>query len=251
MSIDLPNLPDSIPGPDTPIHSDDILISEVFGPTIQGEGPSLGRRAAFVRLGACNLSCGYCDTKYTWDWAHYDAHKELRWLHWSSIVNQVREMRVPLTVITGGEPLLQQVRLADLLVPALSHSMQVEIETNGTILPNSKLQAQVSRFNVSPKLSNSNNSIIARQHLEVLRQMSQWPNVIFKFVVTCIEDLDEVAGLCHLASIHHDQVYIMPEGVSVTQQVNALSALADAVIAHHFNLTMRLHILAWGNQRGK
>ena len=35
-----------------------LAVCEVFGPTFQGEGPSLGRRAAFVRLGRCNLDCG-------------------------------------------------------------------------------------------------------------------------------------------------------------------------------------------------
>ena len=35
-----------------------LLVAEIFGPTFQGEGFSLGRRAAFVRLGRCNLDCG-------------------------------------------------------------------------------------------------------------------------------------------------------------------------------------------------
>ncbi len=61
-----------------------LLVAEVFGPTFQGEGFSLGCRAAFVRLGRCNLDCGQgagatwaCDTPYTWDWARYDPAVEL------------------------------------------------------------------------------------------------------------------------------------------------------------------------------
>ena len=42
----------TVPGPGT------LVVSEVFGPTFQGEGPSLGQRAAFVRLGRCNLDRG-------------------------------------------------------------------------------------------------------------------------------------------------------------------------------------------------
>ncbi len=54
-----------------------LLISEVFGPTLQGEGPSAGQAAAFVRLGACNLSCAWCDTAYTWNRDKFDLSREL------------------------------------------------------------------------------------------------------------------------------------------------------------------------------
>ncbi|HHK7228110.1 TPA: hypothetical protein ACQXLV_002143, partial [Streptococcus pneumoniae] len=40
-------------------------VSEVFGPTIQGEGPHAGRTCHFIRLGGCNLSCSWCDTPYS------------------------------------------------------------------------------------------------------------------------------------------------------------------------------------------
>jgi 7-carboxy-7-deazaguanine synthase len=54
-----------------------LVVSEVFGPTIQGEGPHAGQRAAFVRLGGCNLTCTWCDTAYTWDARRYDLRAEL------------------------------------------------------------------------------------------------------------------------------------------------------------------------------
>ena len=61
----------------TPETEPTLVISEVFGPTVQGEGPTIGRRAAFVRLGRCNLDCSWCDTPYTWDWERYDPKVEL------------------------------------------------------------------------------------------------------------------------------------------------------------------------------
>jgi 7-carboxy-7-deazaguanine synthase len=39
-----------------------LVVNEIFGPTIQGEGPNLGRRCGFVRLGGCNLECSWCDS---------------------------------------------------------------------------------------------------------------------------------------------------------------------------------------------
>lgn len=39
-------------------------ISEIFGPTIQGEGPLLGVKTYFVRFRGCDWDCSWCDTKY-------------------------------------------------------------------------------------------------------------------------------------------------------------------------------------------
>lgn len=39
-------------------------ISEIFGPTIQGEGPLLGHRTYFIRFRGCDFDCSWCDTKY-------------------------------------------------------------------------------------------------------------------------------------------------------------------------------------------
>ena len=49
-------------------ENNSLTVSEIFGPTFQGEGPFTGRAAVFLRLGRCNLDCKWCDTPYTWDW---------------------------------------------------------------------------------------------------------------------------------------------------------------------------------------
>jgi organic radical activating enzyme len=41
-----------------------IRISKIFGPTIQGEGPLIGRPIVFVRTGGCDYRCSWCDTLY-------------------------------------------------------------------------------------------------------------------------------------------------------------------------------------------
>ena len=63
--------------PTPPWGSPVLVVAEVFGPTFQGEGPSAGRRAMFLRLGRCNLDCAWCDTPYTWDWSRFDPAVEL------------------------------------------------------------------------------------------------------------------------------------------------------------------------------
>ena len=44
--------------------SEPILVSEIFGPTVQGEGPLIGRPSVFVRTGGCDYRCRWCDTLY-------------------------------------------------------------------------------------------------------------------------------------------------------------------------------------------
>ncbi|WP_220729580.1 hypothetical protein [Streptomyces radicis] len=42
----------------TTAREDELIVAETFGPTFQGEGPSAGQQAVFIRLSRCDLSCG-------------------------------------------------------------------------------------------------------------------------------------------------------------------------------------------------
>ena len=41
-----------------------IRVSEIFGPTVQGEGPQIGCPTYFIRTGGCDYRCSWCDTPY-------------------------------------------------------------------------------------------------------------------------------------------------------------------------------------------
>ena len=130
-------------------------INEIFK-SIQGEGPNFGKPAIFLRTAQCNLKCTWCDTKYTWDWKNYDFTKEVKEMTIVEIQEKILHLGIKHLVITGGEPLLQQDDLADLL-SFLKPDFYVEVETNCTILPNKKLTDLVDQWNVSPKTENSGN----------------------------------------------------------------------------------------------
>jgi 7-cyano-7-deazaguanosine (preQ0) biosynthesis protein QueE len=224
----------------------ELVVSEVFGPTFQGEGPSVGRRAGFVRLGRCNLACTWCDTAYTWDWSRYDPAVELHRRSVADVVAAVEAMDVPMVVITGGEPLLQQRGLAELL-PALS-PRRIEVETAGTLAPTAEVVAGVDQFNVSPKLANSGNALEQRHRPDVLRAFESTGKAVFKFVCASVADLDEVASVvveCSLTS-----VWVMPEGTSAEVVRERMGVLVEPVLARGWNLTPRLHVELWGDKRG-
>lgn len=227
---------------------DDLVVSEVFGPTWQGEGPSLGRRAGFVRLGRCNLECSFCDTPYTWRWTDHDPAVELTSRSAAEILAEIEAMAVPLVVVTGGEPLVQQARLVPLLRALRDGGWAVEVETAGTIAPAPQVVEMVTLFNVSPKLANSGNPVERRYRPEVLRAFEDTGRAAFKFVAVEPSDLDEIAQVVDACGL--SDVWVMPEGTDAAALVERSRALIDHVAARGWNFTTRLQVLLWGDRRG-
>lgn len=98
-------------------------ISEIFT-SIQGESSFAGLPCTFIRLTGCNLRCQYCDTSYAFEGGVK--------MDPDQIVSKVRESGIPLTELTGGEPLLQEESylLSSLL---LNEGYTVLLETNGSL----------------------------------------------------------------------------------------------------------------------
>jgi 7-carboxy-7-deazaguanine synthase len=237
----------------TPVPTHELVVSEVFGPTFQGEGPSLGRRCSFLRLGGCNLACRWCDTSYTWDWSgkngvRYDPSTELRREDWGKIWQDLMACGTDMLVISGGEPLLQQQALLPLLETCRDVGWRVEIETAGTIEPSPMLTDLVDGFNVSPKLANSGNVLRARLNVHALEALQSSGKASWKFVAVEPIDLDEVAVVVEQFGLQ--PVYVMPEGIAADVITERARALAEPVLRRGWNLTTRLQVLLYGNRRG-
>ncbi len=95
-----------------------LAVQEIFA-TLQGEGPYAGWPALFVRLGGCNLACDFCDTDFE-DFAQMPV---------ADIVAKAKGHK--LVVITGGEPLRQNI--APLCEALIAADVKIQIETNGTL----------------------------------------------------------------------------------------------------------------------
>ena len=232
-----------------------LVVSEIFGPTIQGEGVYAGRIVGFLRLGACNLSCSWCDTPYTWDASRYDLRNEMARVEIDEIVQAVRKLKVRHLVISGGEPLLQQrgVGWDNLLEQLMTYGIDVHIETNGTIVPTQTTIAGVLHFTVSPKLAHSGDTLEKRMNpaaIFAFSNLAEFGQAIFKFVAKEENDLDEIANWVHEYSIPKDAVWVMPEGMTREEQMTNLVKIADKVIERRWNLTSRLHTLIWDMRRG-
>ncbi len=226
----------------------ELVISEVFGPTFQGEGPSAGRRAGFVRVGRCPLSCSWCDTAYTWDWDRFDPAVELHKRTVDDLLAEVDAMDVDMVVVTGGEPLAQRAGLSALARGMRDRGMRIEVETSGVIAPMPDVVALVDQWNVSPKLANSGMDLTRRIAPDALAAFVATGRAIFKFVVVDPADLDEVAELVDEHRLR--PVWVMPEGTDAATIADRLRPLAEPVLERGWHLTPRLHVLVWGDRRG-
>jgi 7-carboxy-7-deazaguanine synthase len=215
--------------------------------SLQGEGPLAGQRAAFVRFAHCNLTCVWCDTDYSWNWAKFCRDRETQRGPVVEIASWVGAQAVDLVVVTGGEPLLQQEALRYLA--ELCSPVRVQVETNGTRIPNSGLGTVVDLFVVSPKLANSGVARHRRIVPAALRALAATGSVAWKFVAVAPADLDEIDALVTAYGLA--PVWVMPEGTTEQQILARARGLVDPVLNRGWHFSLRLHTLLWADHCGR
>ena len=239
---------------------------EIFH-TIQGEGVSVGAPAVFIRASRCNLHCVWCDTDHTWNfektpWPHEkDAIPGYAKFRKSDVTfeidpadaaERILAYGCARTVITGGEPLLQQDDFLTMIgmIRARQPEHQFEVETNGTKIPSPAFHEAVNQFNVSPKLSNAAMPELLRLTPEALAFFSNSTKAWFKFVVAEPHDLEEIKTLCAAYQLPRQRVLLMPEGRTCDELDRHAPWLAETCRDLGFRFSDRLHIRLWGDKRG-
>lgn len=216
--------------PRPPVYdpSGPLAVHSIF-PTLQGEGPFAGERAVFIRLAHCNLQCPGCDTEYT-----EGAQEEMP----SAIAAKAAHLGpgYTLAVITGGEPLRQDIR--DLVWHLEGYGFQVQIETNGVLFPYDLPSATIV---VSPKTHRVHKDLASRANA-------------YKYVVQA-GDVDLTDGLPIHALNHkvNTRVARPPEGFKGLVYVQPMDeqdparnerntqAAVDSVLAHGYVLCLQMH----------
>lgn len=219
--------------------------------SIQGEGASIGAPSVFLRLASCNLACVWCDTKYAWDWTNYDRDQHTIEMRPAVVASSVRQFNCTRLVVTGGEPLLQQRQLTTLLGELKKARFTIEVETNGTLLPDESLVHLVDQWNVSPKLAGSRNELERREVPEVYAFFRDAKSAYFKFVVQDSADLAEADSLVQKYDIGPERVILMPEAGDVRTLMTNSQPLVEACKSRGYRFSTRLHVLLWSNERGR
>jgi organic radical activating enzyme len=224
-------------------------VSEIFE-SLQGEGPTAGEPATFLRLATCNLHCAYCDTKYTWDFNNYSYRAEVRSMPLERVADALIRSAHRRLVVTGGEPMLQQAALGDLLA-ALGGDWTVEVETNGTLVPSATLTRRVDQWNVSPKLSSSGNREGLRFRPRVLSSYRDTGRAFLKLVVATEADVAEAEALVAALAWPNDRVMLMPEAQSRETLREREPFVARESLARGWRASPRLHVERWNGARAR
>jgi 7-carboxy-7-deazaguanine synthase len=100
-------------------------VVEIFH-SVQGEGAWAGVNAVFVRLGGCDVHCGFCDTKESWN---PNLHPQQTV---EDIAAFVAGIKPAIAVVTGGEPLMYNLDpLTTALRLATGNQIPLHLETSG------------------------------------------------------------------------------------------------------------------------
>lgn len=265
------------------MSEDTLMVSEQFY-SVQGEGPTAGVPAVFLRLTGCNLTCpGWgstgCDTTSVWSKGNKFTFEEIfnLWRQQGWITKLVGKHAH--LIITGGEPFLQQKKVWEFILWLTNECRYgerqikpvIEWETNGTIVPEEPsrngtkkdhsdgLRLEI-QYNCSPKLSSAGNPMnkalipealewFASSTLETMTNVQSAS--YFKFVIQDAErDLEEINHLVKMYRINPRRVYLMPEGAERTSLWNNFARVMDLCKDTGYRFSPRLHITAWNQAVG-
>jgi len=153
-------------------------------------------------------------------------------------------------VITGGEPLLQQDQLADFL-KMFRREVFIEVETNATFLPDAEFSPLIAQFNVSPKLANSGMDRTLRINQPALTWFAKDTRAIFKFVVTRLQDWQEIEqDFADPFGIPRHRIWLMP-GAETRAALHEIQPLvAELCLTRQVNFSPRLQLEIWDRRTG-
>lgn len=241
-------------------------VIEIFGPTIQGEGPDQGLPVYFIRFGGCDFHCDWCDTPFAV--LPELVRKNAKRMTSDEIVGEVSRLAPGprMVVLSGGNPLLHDLtRLIGLL-----HRMElnVSVETQGT--RRQEWLSNVERLIVSPKPPSSGHRVTVAHIKTFLTGCSvfrtflkivvfdhgdyEWAREVhkavpgYKMYLSAGNDAGATVADPHRQDRRsQDQVVrdLLGSGRRLTNYVMTDPDMHDVAVQ------TQQHVLLWGNERGR
>jgi len=236
-----------------------IRISEIFGPTIQGEGALIGQPTVFVRTGGCDYRCNWCDTLYAVDTEYRTSWKPMAT---ADIYAEIENLSggVPLVVsLSGGNPAIQP--LGPLIKMGQNQGYRFALETQGSI--SAEWFSLLDVLTLSPKPPSSGMETEWDQFEGCLKAAGGGPEIAMKIVV--FDDTDYQYAKDAAARYPDLPLYLQPGNhtppppedddaeIDIEGIYTRFDWLIDKTMEDRwFKATIlpQLHVLLWGNKRG-
>jgi 7-carboxy-7-deazaguanine synthase len=232
---------------------DTIAISEIFGPTIQGEGYHVGYPTVFVRTGGCDYQCAWCDTLYAVLPQYKDTWAKMTPVEIMDSVKRLSNNSPILVTFSGGNPAIQD------LEPVIDLGHQdlytFTMETQGSVPKPWFNSLDYITFSPKPpssmmktdwdKLSESLDCI--EDPMKVSLKVVVSDEKDYAFALKVFDKYPDYQGFitpCNISPGDPDLDSLYEKTRHVTQMV-----LDD----NRYNVTIlpQLHVLLWGNARGR
>lgn len=230
---------------------DQIMVREIFGPTIQGEGAVAGKLSHFIRTFGCSYRCLWCDSMHAVDPARSDkAHR----LTAEEIVEKVHALAAPApwVTLTGGDPVDWDLTA---VVLQLGFDFKIAVETQGALWRD--WLEYCHQITVSPKGPSS--GMMNRLDPAVLQKYYARLRARMTMKIVCFDedDLDFAERLHRFMpeipmylSAGTDISHVSP----VEAVVQGYRWLAEAVVQRpklaNCTILPQLHVLIWGQELG-
>ena len=228
-----------------------ILISEIFGPTIQGEGVLSGVPSVFIRTGGCDFRCLWCDSlyavlpKHKGDWIKMTSHE---------VLEEVERISPPPIVLTltGGNPALQD--FSKFIPDARLLGYRIACETQGS--KSKDWFAQLDYLVLSPKPPSSGEKFNPDDLHRCIFLANFYADISIKVVI--FNDEDYLFAKDVAIQFPKVQMYLSVGNPKVTGEPDIpellarLTWLSERVLDDRWTTVIvrpQQHVLTWGNQR--
>lgn len=241
-----------------------MLVDEIFGPTIQGEGQIIGMPTVFVRTGGCDYHCEWCDTlhavlpefKHNW-----------RKMTPAEVFAEIEKLSggVPLVVtLSGGNPALHN-DIEELIELGHELGYKFSMETQGSrfkewmskldylvLSPKPPSSGMDTDWAVLDKCAHANENTSIKVVIFDSVDMNWFAEHVFKQYNGIVPLFVQVGNLDAGMEFVQDGQYVAPEA-DEGALLGSLLWLAEEVIKRRMytvRVLPQLHVLLWGNKRG-
>lgn len=251
-----------------------ITVSEIFGPTIQGEGNLIGRPTLFVRTGGCDFRCRWCDSmhavderKFGADWDEMDTQ---------DVLDRLLDLAggfPALVTVSGGNPAMQP--LGELIRKGQEFGFEFAMETQGSLARD--WFVDLDYLVLSPKPPSSLMPFRMEKLVECVAaarfkdrvEVDFPPEIVMKVVVFDEEDYQFARNIGRqfpeqplYLSVGTDQEHDgrnrvygeLGKRLAVEGILTRTRWLVERVVADRWTdvtVLPQLHVLLWGDERGR